>query len=239
MALPRPLPLIAALALVASCADEPTGPSTGPLVPGESRVLSGASSSEKVFTITVPTGTGSLQVRLTDGSGDADLVVRFGARPEPGLSDCLSESEGNEEECLFDAPEPGIYFILVYGYTSYTEVRLIGSLLSQSGATALSPGVPVEALAGGAGSFRMYSIAVPVGATSLNVTFNATGDADLYLRRGALPRLNVYDCASFTDSGNESCSVASPESGTWFIRVEGFDPYSAGTLRATIGAPPP
>lgn len=236
---PRLIFSLAATALLCACAGEPTGPSTGPLVPGESRIISGASSSEKIFTITVPAGTGSLQIRLTDGSGDADLVVRFGARPEPGLADCLSETDGNDEECLFDAPEPGIYYVLVYGYTSYTEVRLIGSLLPQSGATALTSGVPVEALAGGGGSFRMYSIAVPAGATSLNVTFNATGDADLYLRRGALPRLNVYDCASFTETGNESCSVANPESGTWFIRVEGFNPYSAGTLRATIGAPPP
>lgn len=235
----RTLPRLAALAFLCACGSEPTGPSTGSLVPGESRVLSGASSSEKIFTIAVPAGTGTLQVRLTDGGGDADLVVRFGARPEPGLADCLSETEGNDEECLFDAPEPGIYYILVYGYTSYADVRLIGSLLSQSGATVLTSGVPVEALAGGAGSFRMFSIAVPAGATALTVTFDATGDADLYLRRAAHPRLNVYDCASFTVTGSESCTVANPESGTWFIRIEGFTPYSAGTLRATIGAPPP
>ena len=67
----------------------------------------------------------------------------------------------------------------------------------------------------------------------------ATGDADLYVRRGALPRLNFYDCASFTDGGNETCVVNAPQSGTWFIRLEGFDPYSAGTLTATVALPPP
>jgi predicted small lipoprotein YifL len=103
----KSLATLAALASLSACGDEPTGPNGGPLVPGESRVIAGATNSEKVFSITVPEGTGTLQITLTGGVGDADLVVRFGARPEPGLFDCVSESEGNEEECLFDAPEPG------------------------------------------------------------------------------------------------------------------------------------
>lgn len=229
----------ALLVLLGACADEPTAPSVTALVPGESRSIAGGNGSERIFSITVPEGTGTLQIRLTEGDGDADLIVRLGARPESGLADCVSETDGNEEECLFDSPAPGIYYILVYGYTPYSEVRLIGSLLAQSGATALTAGVPVEPIAGGAGSFRMYSIAVPAGTTALNVTLTATGDADLYVRRGGLPRLNLYECASYTETGNESCSVSSPESGTWFIRIEGYDPYSAGRLTVTFGAPPP
>ncbi len=235
----RLLPALAALAVLSACGKEPTAPTGGPLVPGESRLLSGGNNSERLFTIEVPEGTGTLQIRLTEGTGDADLIVRFGARPEPGLADCISETDGNEEECLFDAPEAGTYHILVYGFTPYSNVRLVGSLLAQSGATALTTGVPVENLSGGSGSFRMYSISVPAGASALNVVLTATGDADLYLRRGALPRLNLYDCSSFTETGNETCSVDAPESGTWFIRVEGYDPYSAGTLTATVSLTPP
>lgn len=241
MAIPRLLPAIAALSLLllTACGKEPTAPSNALLVPGESRLIGGATGSERIFSITVPAGTGTLQIKLTDGSGDADLVVRFGARPEQGLADCVSETDGNEEECLFDSPEAGIYYVLVFGYSAYADVRILGSLLSQSGATALTAGVPVAGLSGGAGSFRMFSIAVPAGSPALNVTLTATGDADLYVRRGGLPRLNVYDCASFTETGNESCSLSAPESGTWFIRIEGFDPYSAGTLTVSFGAPPP
>ncbi len=239
MTLSRALVPMLALATLVACEGDPVGPSGGQLLPGESRNVSGSANSEKVFAITVPEGTGTLQIKLTEGVGDADLVVRYGARPEPGLYDCVSEAEGNEEECLIDAPEPGTYYILVYGFTTYQNARLLGSLLPQSGATALTSGVPVENLAGGAGSFRMYSITVPAGTASLTVTLTATGDADLYLRRGAPPLLNFYDCASFTETGSETCTVDAPTAGTWFIRVEGFDPYSAGTLTATVAAPPP
>jgi len=228
------------IASLIACEGDPVGPSGGPLVPGESQSFSGSRNSEKVFTITVPEGTGSLQITLSEGSGDADLIVRRGARPEVGLYDCVSESEGSYEECLFDLPEAGTYYIMVYGYSSYSNVRLLGSLLTQSGATPLTSGVPIENLSGGAGSFRMYSITVPSGATTLTVTLDATGDADLYLRRGALPLLVAADCASVTDgSGSETCTVDSPESGTWFIRVEGYGVYAAGTLTATVAPPPP
>ena len=239
MNLPRLLPGLAALALFSACGREPTAPTGGPLVSGESRILAGAANSERLFTIVVPAGTGTLQIRLTEGNGDADLIVRFGARPEPGLADCVSDTDGNEEECLFDSPEAGTYHILVFGFSPYADARLIASLLPQSGATTITIGVPVETLSGGARSFRMYSIAVPAGATALNVALTATGDADLYLRRGTLPRLTLYDCASFTPTGNETCSVSAPESGTWFIRIEGFDSYSAGTLTATVVLTPP
>jgi hypothetical protein len=227
------------LASLIACEGDPVGPSGGPLVPGESRNIAGSRASEKFFTITVPPGTGTLQIRLREGSGDADLIVRFGARPEPGLYDCVSESDGNEEECLFDVPEPGTYYILVYGYSSYADVRLLGSVLPQFGASLLSSGIHVENLSGGAGSFRMFEITVPSGASTLTVTLEATGDADLYVRRAAFPLINFYDCASYTETGSESCIVNAPSSGTWYIRVEGFDPYSAGTLTATVSPPPP
>lgn len=235
----RLVPVLAAVAALSACEGDPVGPSGGPLVPGQSVTVSGGFDSEKVFTITVPEGTGTLQVRLTEGSGDADMIVRLGARPEEGSFDCASESTGNEEECLFDTPAAGTYYILVFGFSSYADVRLRASLLPQSGSTPLTSGVPVENLSGGAGTYRMYSITVPSGATSLTVTLNATGDADLYIRRGALPLVNRYDCASFTTSGIESCAQDAPTSGTWFIRLEGYQPYAAATLTATVSIPPP
>lgn len=126
----------------------------------------------------------------------------------------------------------------MYGFGNYSDVRIRGSLLAQSGATPITSGVPVQNLSGGAGTFRMYSIDVPAGATALTVTLAATGDADLYVRRGALPLLNQYDCASFTTSGSETCTIQAPQAGTWYIRLEGYEVYAAGTLTATVTLAP-
>jgi serine protease len=178
-------------------------------------------------------------VRLTDGAGDPDLIMRYGSRPEPGLVTCLSESDGPEEECLIDAPTPGTWFILVYGYTAYENVRLIPQVLAQTGATPLTSGVPLTGLSGGEGDFQMFSITVPAGATALDVSLVADGDADLYLRRASFPLLNRYDCASFTPTGTESCSIGSPQAATWFVRIEGFAPYTGATLTATVTVPDP
>lgn len=237
---PRVLAAGAVLALaISACADEVSGPSVVQLVANQSVTISGRVGSERLYRVEVPAGTGTLRVRLTDGAGDPDLIMRYGARPEPGLVTCLSESDGPDEECLIDSPTAGSWYILVYGYTAYDDVRLIPQVLAQTGATPVTSGVPVTGLSGGQGDFRMFSIDVPAGAQNLTVTLEAVGDADLYLRRSTFPLLNQYDCASFAVGGTESCSIASPQAGTWYLRIEGWEPYSGATLTATITMPEP
>lgn len=235
------LALAAAAVLVLGCGDAPSGPtvSDNTLTDGQSVQLSGAANSERVYRIEVPAGTGTLQVLLSGGTGDADLIIRQGARPEISLFDCASETDGNEEECLIDAPQAGTWYIVVLGYTNYSNVRLLANLGATSGAVAISSGVPVTGIAGGAGSFRMFSILVPSGAASLTVTLEGpNGDADLYLRQGSFPLLNQYDQASFDPASSESVLQASPQAGIWYIRVEGFDAYSGATLTATVALAP-
>ncbi|MBX3133700.1 MAG: PPC domain-containing protein [Gemmatimonadaceae bacterium] len=239
-ATPRVLIASAAVALaVTACADEVAGPRLVELVANQSVTVSGRTGSERLFRLEVPEGAGTLRVRLTEGAGDPDLIMRYGARPEPGLVTCLSESDGPEEECLIDAPTAGNWYILVYGYTAYDDVRLIPQILAQTGATPVTSGVPVSGLSGGQGDFRMFSIDVPPGVQNLTVTLDAVGDADLYVRRSTFPLLNQYDCASFTVGGDELCSIAAPQAGTWYLRIEGFEPYSGATLTATLTMPDP
>jgi serine protease len=234
-------PLVAlALATLVACESDPTAPTQlGPLTSGTTVVISGGSFSERIFTIEVPEGTGTLRFLMTGGEGDADLIVRHGARPQTGFYDCVSENIFSEEECIFDLPSAGTWYVLVYGYNSYSSVSLTGTLLSQSGSTPLTSGVAVTELAGGAGSFRMFSIPVPAGADSMRVNLTATGDVDLYIRPSSFPLLNNYYDASFTDTGTETIKATSPPSGTWYIRVDGFDVFTGGTLTATVYSPPP
>lgn len=240
MTLSRFLSVAAALAVLGACQRDITGPRVPlALVPGTGLVIAGGTGSERLFTIEVPEGTGTLRIQMTGGSGDADMLVRHGARPDFDDYDCVSGEIFSEEECIFDLPSAGTWHVLVLGYEAYAGVTLTGSLLTQSGSTPLTSGVAVTDLSGAAGSFRMFSITVPANADSIRVNLNATGDVDLYLNYSTFPLLNNFDCASYTDTGIETCRATTPTAGTWYIRVDGYDAFTGGTLTATVYSPPP
>jgi large repetitive protein len=97
-------------------------------------------------------------------------------------------------------------------------------------------GVAVTGLGGAAGSIRYFAIEVPAGATQLTVAMSGgTGDADLYIRRGALPQEYVYDCRPFRPGNEETCTVTSPAptAGYWYIMLRGHGSYADVRLVAS------
>lgn len=101
----------------------------------------------------------------------------------------------------------------------------------------LQNGVPVTGLAGASGSQRYFTLEVPSGAS--NLLFRITGgsgDADLYVRRGAQPTTSAYDCRPYIDGNEESCSFASPQAGTWHVMLRGYSAYSGVTLTGSFDA---
>ncbi|MCW5592009.1 MAG: PPC domain-containing protein [Burkholderiales bacterium] len=109
--------------------------------------------------------------------------------------------------------------------------------------TALSNGVAVLNLSGATGSATYFYIDVPSGATSLVVQTSGGGrgaNADLFVRRDAVPTTGAFDCASVTSSSTETCSFTSPPAGRYFILLQGTAAFSAVNLVATfVAAPPP
>jgi serine protease len=108
------------------------------------------------------------------------------------------------------------------------------------GQTALTKAVPVTGLSGAAGTVREFSLAVPAGASQLSFALSGgTGDADLYVRKGALPTNSTFDCASEKSGNSENCSFASPAAATYFVRVKAYSSYSGASLVAnyTVAAP--
>jgi hypothetical protein len=74
------------------------------------------------------------------------------------------------------------------------------------------------------GDWAFYSINVPSGVLSLNVqTTNATGDVDLYILKSDLPssESGYYNAGAATSSGNETATISSPSSGTYYIGIYG------------------
>jgi len=86
--------------------------------------LSGAASSTKYYTITVPSGRTTLTIAMSGGTGDADLYTRRGSRPTTTTYDCRPYLTGNNETCTISNPVAGTYYILVRGYAAYAGVSL-------------------------------------------------------------------------------------------------------------------
>jgi hypothetical protein len=88
--------------------------------------IAGASASAKYWCIAAP-GAKTLTLRISGGTGDADLYTRQGSRPTTSTYDCRPYLSGNNETCTWTAPTAGTYHVRVRAYSSYSGVSLVGS----------------------------------------------------------------------------------------------------------------
>ncbi|PTL80062.1 M4 family metallopeptidase [Vitiosangium sp. GDMCC 1.1324] len=125
--------------------------------------------------------------------------------------------------------------------TSVTQAwQAVGVGVPPPFCTALANGVPVTGLSGAAGSDSCaYPIAIPVGATNLKVEMSGgTGDADLYVKSGAVPTSTVFDCRPYLGGNTETCTFPTPVTGgVYYIVLRGFAAYSGITLKASFTVP--
>ncbi|MFI2809864.1 pre-peptidase C-terminal domain-containing protein [Microbulbifer sp. M83] len=89
--------------------------------------LSGGQGSWQHFTLDVGEGRSLLEVQMSQGSGDADLYVRYGSQPTTSSYDCRPYRNGNSELCSFSNPQSGTWHISIRGYRSYNGVTLEAS----------------------------------------------------------------------------------------------------------------
>ena len=124
------------------------------------------------------------------------------------------------------------FTVQVTDQATATHSRVFSIVIAQAGD--LVNGVAVTGIAAEAGSTRSYAINVPAGATQLTVAMSGgTGDADLYVRHGALPQEYVYDCRPFRPGNEEICTFTPPAAGYWYIVLRGYADYASVSLVAT------
>ncbi|MFD0726507.1 proprotein convertase P-domain-containing protein [Lysobacter brunescens] len=100
-----------------------------------------------------------------------------------------------------------------------------------SGGTTLTKGVPVTGLGASTGNSLNYTMVVPAGATNLTFTMSGgTGDADLYVKFGSAPTDTVYDCRPYLGGNAETCTIAAPQAGTYYVRVKAYSTFSGVSL---------
>lgn len=207
-----------------------TGLSRGQTVSG----LSGTSGMARMYSLHVPSGSGPLKIRLSGGTGDADLYVRRGSEPTETDFDCRPYLHGNNELCEFPAPLAGIYYILIQADSDYAGAQLTAHYVAgPGGGLTLSPDVPRTAISAPAGGGRYFKIDVPQGATDLWVTTRADDDLDLFMRRSGVPSPDWNEeFVSGNSSGNEAIYVPNPQRGMHYILLHAYEDFSNATLRA-------
>lgn len=91
--------------------------------------LSAPDSVEVLFTLEVPPSEpGTIEVSLSGGSGDPDLYVHHGDRPAHRDDyECQSGNPNTNERCVINAAEPGTYHILIFAWTSFSDVSMVAT----------------------------------------------------------------------------------------------------------------
>ena len=101
-------------------------------------------------------------------------------------------------------------------------------------ATELQNNVDVGGVAAATGADKDFFVTVPAGASNLVMSISGgSGDADLYTKFGSAPTTSSYDCRPYKSGNSESCTVASPSAGKYYIKVHGYAAYSGITVKAS------
>ncbi len=196
------------------------------------------------YYIDVPADKDVLKITLNGGYGNADLHARLGEKPSDLYNDCYSKGDGNNEICEILAPEEGRWFIRLKAASPYTDVRLKASygpgVAEQAPAQTdtLGNGEIVSEIA----TFNqcdelVYYIDVPPNASNLQViTSGGSGDADLYVGLDTETYSDAYDCRSEATDNDESCTIANPPAGRWYLKLTANSVFEDLSLMASYDA---
>ncbi|HEX6573686.1 MAG TPA: pre-peptidase C-terminal domain-containing protein [Gemmatimonadaceae bacterium] len=111
------------------------------------------------------------------------------------------------------------------GASSITINKLQGVSIAKN--TAVTVG-------GETGDQLLYRIFVPAGTTQLTATLSGgSGDIDIFVRRGTPPtNSGTQDtCHSWNAGNGESCTIANPQSGTWYFLIDVFDKAAGASFK--------
>lgn len=192
---------------------------------------------EQFFTIEVPEGMKELEIKMFGGAGDADLYVRHGAAPTITDYDYRPYGSGNDEKVNIKNPAAGVWHIMIRAYQGYSNVTLVATFGNgplPDDTPALLNGIPIPDLAGVAGSQKFYKIELPAGRTQLKVQISGgSGDADLYVRKGAKPTTTQWDYRPYLIGNDETITIDDPEPAVYYVMLRGYTAYDGVTLKAT------
>ncbi len=198
--------------------------------------LQGEQNDEQLFYIDVPDNMTQLSVQISGGNGNANLYVKQGSEPSKTDYDCSSLAAGNNDSCTLTNVSSDRYYVILHGYTDYSDLTLTATYSNGMGDNELANGIPKLDLAGVKNSEQNFYIAVPPGASNFKVEiFGGNGDADLYVKFGSAPTRSHYDCRPYRTGNREQCVIPSVVGGgEYHIMLIGYKAYSGLTLKASF-----
>ncbi|WDE05336.1 M4 family metallopeptidase [Thalassomonas viridans] len=205
-------------------------PPPGELTKGVPQTISGGQGSETHFTYEAPADVNSVSFNMSGGSGDGDLYVKFGSAPTASSYDCRPYVGGNNETCDFPSGQAGTYYVMVRGYSSYSNATIVGDHTA-GGTPPPGDSGTVNNIDVAQGGWYRLSVDVPAGAGTFSASISGgSGDADLYLRKGSEPTTSAYDCRPYLNGNSETCTEANPDGSTMHIGIRGYRASSGVTL---------
>jgi serine protease len=197
------------------------GPSNGP----EGFDVAMASDGSFVVTWTGPTGTPSSLAQIMSrayASNGAPIGVPFVVSAATNVF-ATAPQIGTD-------PSGNTFIVwLQHHFTNDASNAVMARRYSPAGAAVqpLANGQTIANLSGVTGSWRYFKITMPTGPTTFEAsTFGGTGDADLYVRWGALPTLDAWDGRPYLDGNNEGVRMLNYPAGDWYVGVYGFASYA-------------
>ena len=171
-----------------------------------------------------------LSVSFTDSSTDSDgsIASRSWTFGDGGTSTATNPSH------TYAAGGTYSVALTVTDNAGATNTKTQSVTVSGGTGGSLQNGVALTGQAAAQSGQLQYTVVIPAGATNLVIASSGgTGDADLYTKFGSAPTLSSYDCRPYITGNNESCSVASPQAGTYYVMLNGYTAFSGVSIKAT------
>jgi len=181
-------------------------------------------------------GTSPVTVKISGGSGDVDLYVKYGSAPTRSSYDCRPYKYGNNEECTFQTSKSGKYYVMLHAYSAYNGASLVAAFTSAGpacGGKNLCNGQAVTGLSASSGNeLTGYTFTVTSSKTVTIQISGGTGDADLYVKFGSAPSTSSYDARPYLVGNNEVVTFSTPQVGDYHIMIRAYSTFSGVSLQA-------
>jgi serine protease len=222
-----------------TCETDPSlCPVTGDVISlsnGITVAINGESKSEEHYSIEVTEVVDELRIVTANGTGDLDIMVKFGAEASQNDYDCKSTNSRNDEECLITNPAIGTYYINAYAYSTYAGASITATFQGEvtpppSGDGVLTNGEQLTGLS--ATQALYYTIDVPASQTLTVDVAGGTGDLDLYVKANQQATRSDYDCRPFNPGNNESCLLTNNSGSpiTYYIMLNPYEDFTDAYL---------
>ncbi|WDE07360.1 collagenase [Thalassomonas viridans] len=203
---------------------------------GEALCLENVSNNNQAqLAIYVPAGlvNVSLEITLRHGSGNGNLLHRWDARPSGTSYDHISEGADNHETILVPEVKAGWNYIHVRADSAFSDATLLARYIQNDGPVgdnALKNGVS-KTVSGKQNEEVHFVMGVPANASTLSFNISGgSGDADLYVKYGAAPTTDDYDCRPYIGGNAERCTITDIQGGNYFIMLRGYNNFSDVSL---------